>query len=244
MEMKALITGLAIAAITVRQLLRRQLLRLRQSHETSARSRRMVHYSQWGEDLVVAKILTADNGFYVDVGCHHPTTCNNTYLLYQRGWTGLCIDAVASFGPFYAETRPRDRFVYSAVSPTEGEVAFYVGNNNALGSLLQSKWIPQKVTVRAKPLRAILEEHQVPRDFAFLSIDVEGTEVEALRSLDFSLFRPRVIVAEYQTMGQINLDLQPFLLGFGYQIISVTRCNVIATNKFTEDWAIKRELAV
>ena len=32
------------------------------------------------------------NGFYVDVGCYHPTHLNNCFLLYQKGWSGINID--------------------------------------------------------------------------------------------------------------------------------------------------------
>src|SRR5258707_446701 len=96
----------------------------------------MSHYGQCGEDLIVAKVLTDSTGFYVDVGCNHPINGSNSYLFYQRGWRGVCIDAVASFGPLFAEARPRDQFVHSAVSLVDGDVAFHTGGDDALGSLV------------------------------------------------------------------------------------------------------------
>jgi FkbM family methyltransferase len=207
------------------------------------RSLSSAHYSQWGEDAFVAKILTGATGFYVDIGSNHPTHSNNSYLFYRRGWCGLCIDPHARFAPMYAATRPRDRFLNLAVSQTDGEVEFYVGDNPALSSLYPSELNPTKTTVRSKPLGAILKDESVPLDFELLSVDVEGAETEVLGMLDVSVYRPRVIVAEYQTNGQINTELQPFLIGRGYQIISVTRCNVIATACIDDDWAVKRGLA-
>lgn len=201
------------------------------------------HYSQWGEDLLAAKVLSSPEGYYVDVGCNHPAKYNNTYLFYERGWSGLCIDAMANFGPLYAQMRPRDRFIHSAVSAVDGDVSFYVGNEDALSSMIESKWTPQKVIVRSRPLGRILDENNVPSDFALLSLDVEGLEVDALHALDATRYRPRVIIAEYQTVGKINLDLQPALIALGYQILSVTRCNIIATRDLAADWAIKRQLA-
>ena len=33
------------------------------------------------------------------------------------------------------------------------------------------------------------------------------------------------------------------LIALGYQVLSVTRCNIIATRDLSADWAIKRQLA-
>lgn len=213
-----------------------------QSLHTPA-AQKSAHYSQWGEDLLVARLLSSSDGFYVDVGCNHPTNFNNTYLFYLRGWSGLCIDAMQSFGPLYAQMRPRDRFIHSAVSAVDGDVAFYVGDEDALSSMVESKWTPRKVIVGSRPLDRILTENKVPSEFALLSLDVEGLEVEALRALEATQYRPRVVIAEYQTVGKINLELQPALITLGYQILSVTRCNVIATRNLSADWTIKRQLA-
>ena len=42
-----------------------------------------------GEDIEILKYTkNIERGFYVDVGCYHPTHINNCNLLYQKGWTG------------------------------------------------------------------------------------------------------------------------------------------------------------
>src|SRR5579862_233282 len=51
-------------------------------------------YAQTGEDRILLSLLGEwKSTFYVDVGCNHPLDSSNTYLLYQMGWRGLCIDA-------------------------------------------------------------------------------------------------------------------------------------------------------
>ena len=38
-----------------------------------------------GEDLEILRLSNdINNGFYVDVGCYHPTHLNNTFLLYKK----------------------------------------------------------------------------------------------------------------------------------------------------------------
>ena len=42
-----------------------------------------------GEDIEILKYTkNIERGFYVDVGCYHPTHINNCNLLYQKGYYG------------------------------------------------------------------------------------------------------------------------------------------------------------
>ena len=48
-------------------------------------------YSQFGEDKVVFEYLFSNellnkNWFYIDVGSNNPTTINDTFLFYQKGF--------------------------------------------------------------------------------------------------------------------------------------------------------------
>ena len=46
-----------------------------------------------GEDLAINRHTNnIKNGFYVDIGAHHPVHRSNTCLLYQSGWRGINID--------------------------------------------------------------------------------------------------------------------------------------------------------
>tara|TARA_B100000315_G_C14290120_1_gene456996 strand:+ start:185 stop:430 length:246 start_codon:yes stop_codon:yes gene_type:complete len=57
------------------------------------RKYKKISYSFSGIDLVVYYIFkNILNGCYVDVGCQHPISNNNTYLLFKKGWVGVNID--------------------------------------------------------------------------------------------------------------------------------------------------------
>lgn len=199
-------------------------------------------YSQCGEDILLARIFAeVGNGFYVDVGCNHPEKISNTYLLYQRGWSGICVDPHEVFAPLYREFRPRDVFLPMAVSATKTSLDIFYGAELGLSSAKQQHHLVNKVTVPARKLRDILDERDVARDFELLSVDVEGFEIDVLESLDFSVYRPRIIVAEYNG-GSVNLELLPFLVGKGYQIIAVTEYNFVATSRFDLDFHACRNI--
>ena len=52
-----------------------------------------ISYSLSSVDLIVDYIFKYKNdGLYIDVGCQHPISNNNTYILYKKGWNGINID--------------------------------------------------------------------------------------------------------------------------------------------------------
>jgi len=52
------------------------------------------NYGQASQDLFVLMCLNGkENGTFLDLGCHHPTSINNTYLLESEfNWNGVSID--------------------------------------------------------------------------------------------------------------------------------------------------------
>ena len=54
------------------------------------------HTGQFGEDVVIKKIFDhkKKNGFYVDLGAHHPFLHSNTAFFWLKGWNGINVDGV------------------------------------------------------------------------------------------------------------------------------------------------------
>ena len=52
-------------------------------------------FSQEGEDLLINRILNnKSEGFFIDIGAHHPIRFSNTYFFYRKGWRGINVDAM------------------------------------------------------------------------------------------------------------------------------------------------------
>lgn len=49
-------------------------------------------YSQVGQDCFAWGMNGGRPGTFLDIGCGHPATYNNSYGLEKAGWTGVCID--------------------------------------------------------------------------------------------------------------------------------------------------------
>lgn len=167
-----------------------------------------ISYSQEGEDLILELIFGGKkNGFYVDIGAHHPTKFSNTYKFYENGWTGINIDAAPGFLALFNSNRGKDINIQCAISDKSGEEVFYIFNDPALNTLSLSEaekilnegkyHIVDQIRVKTMTINEILSQH-IPADkeIDFLTIDIEGLDRRVILDLDFDRFRPEVILFE------------------------------------------------
>lgn len=74
-----------------------------------------VSWSQGGEDLAfLHMILDYHDGFYIDIGAHHPDRFSVTRHLYQSGWHGINVDANPDLKMNFVRRRPRNLSVNAA----------------------------------------------------------------------------------------------------------------------------------
>ena len=159
-------------------------------------------YSENQEDIFVLKhFKNKKRGFYVDVGCHHPSRINNTFLLYKNGWRGVNIDMSKLSIDLFNLTRKEDINIHSAVSTKNKMINYYTNKNLFLSaSIIQKKSSSKfkyKEKVLSKPLTKILDK-TIYKDqhIDFLTIDAEGADYEVLKSLDFKRYEPKLICVE------------------------------------------------
>jgi FkbM family methyltransferase len=164
-------------------------------------------YSQEGEDMILRRALNKrKHGFYVDVGAHHPFRFSNTYMLYKKGWRGINIDAMPGSMRLFDRYRPRDINLETAVAETPGKLIFYLFADPAVNtcdeqqaqeSLRQGVPLVEKKQLRSRRLEDILDQHlpaATPIDV--MSVDVEGLDLQVLKSNDWTRYRPRLLLVE------------------------------------------------
>jgi FkbM family methyltransferase len=189
-------------------------------------------YSQEGEDLLLLRLLgDVQHGVYVDVGAHHPFRFSNTQLLYERGWRGINIDARPGSARAFRRSRARDISLEVGVSRERTQLSFHLFAEPALNTFdaelarqrRDEGWKQQGTqTVECLPLAEILSR-ELPRlgvpTMDLLSVDVEGLDLEVLRSNDWQRFRPRAVVAEVLSASvsqMLESELASFLARVGY----------------------------
>lgn len=178
-------------------------------------------YAQEGEDLVLDRLMSSTKtGFYVEVGSHHPFRFSNTYLFYRRGWNGICIDPLPDLKNLFNKCRPRDLALEIGVSAAPSIMKYYLFNESALNTFdpllakerdgLQDYKITEIKEVQTLPLSTILDTYLPEKQVIdFLSIDVEGLDLQVLQSNDWNKYRPKFVVAECLKTDLISLIDNP-----------------------------------
>lgn len=194
-------------------------------------------YGQTGEDRIIEAILPRKkDGFYVDVGCHHPTRYSNTFRLYKRGWHGIGIDANGALVEQYQRRRPSDTVICAAVSDHVGEATFLECNEAALSTLSATHahtYIgPDSVIterqVTTQSLTSILDSSGAPGSFDLLTVDVESRDLQVIRGLDFQRYRPHLVVIEMHDFDLEDRESSPIYLHLvqqGYRLVGYAVMN-------------------
>ncbi len=198
-------------------------------------------YSQFGEDMVLSTFLNVlKKGFYVDIGAYHPKKFSNTYFFYKRGWRGINIDAKPGSMKLFRKKRKKDINLEIGVSKEEKELDFYISNittNNTFSkkmadmSISNGEILEKKVVVKTITLERILDKY-LPKNqkIDFISIDVEGLDMEVLESNNWDKYKPGFILVEMHNIDIVdikNSEIYKFLEPIGYRLISVANITLI-----------------
>ena len=159
-------------------------------------------FSGGAQDLIIDYFFkNKSKGIYLDVGCFHPFIGNNTYKLFEKGWNGINIDLDFHTIDLFNYFRKNDSNINIGVSDKTGNQDLYFFHNRAAIntlSQLRGKNFKEVKKIKADTLNNIIETTKFKDcKIDFLSIDVEGHEIEVLKGFDFKKYCPDLIVVEY-----------------------------------------------
>jgi FkbM family methyltransferase len=195
--------------------------------------------AQHGEDVYVWRRLGCRaDGFFVEVGAYDGETLSNTYGLEQLGWRGILVEANPEVQERCRAARPRSTVVHAAVGGPSASgsarfsmargagtelLSFLDGEERQLRRIERAGGRVTHVDVPLRPLSDLLADAP-PIDF--MSIDVEGGELEALRGMDLRRHRPSVLMVENNDLPS-NTDVKDYLEARGYRRDCVLGCNEV-----------------
>jgi hypothetical protein len=184
---------------------------------------RKISYSISNVDLIINRIFSKiRKGVYIDLGCNHPIKYNNTYLLHERGWTGINIDSDLTSIKIFNQFRKKDLNIQALVSSTEKKIKyFFYHNRSALNTVDKDlvklrKTKPKKIIItKTSTLNEIIEKSPFQKKkINLLSIDIENHEYEALKKFNFNKYKIDLIVTECLNMKNKKLETQNQSLKF------------------------------
>ena len=182
-------------------------------------------YAMEGEDLEIVKILkNIKNGFYVDAGGYHPLDRNNTYLLYKKNWRGINIDLSEFSIDLFNFIRPDDVNINVAVANNDNYVTFYYQKKLSQLTTIKRNIADQRMQgsikeqqIKSNKLSTIINNTKYKnRKIDFLNVDIEGADFDALKSLDFDIYRPKLVCVEIYDENIEESDINVFLKSLNY----------------------------
>lgn len=202
-----------------------------------------ISYSQDGEDIVIAELFKDKlEGFYVDVGAHHPQRFSNTYYFYLKGWSGINIDAMPGSMKIFDDLRSRDINLEIPISDKSEILTYYEFDEPALNSfslplsqerITTSNYkIVAETQLKTHTLAEVLDKYLPPKQtIDFLSIDVEGLDYQVVSSNNWDKYKPKVILVEDLELSSLkNINTSKvclFLEERGYVLLAKTMRTLI-----------------
>jgi len=185
-------------------------------------------YSQNGEDIIIDDIFRDQpEGVFIEIGCIDGRRFSNTLRLEERGWKGLCIEAHGDYIESLTVNRPNSIVCHCAVAEKDSsDVEFYANSRGSLSTLDKSREYEfrkkygtyftgfVKQSVDARTLTTIFDDNRI-NSIDFLSLDIEGYEVEAIKGLDLERFKPEVMLIESDS-EEHERQLDKLLIKTGY----------------------------
>ena len=184
--------------------------------------------SQLGQDKAVVKFYNGKrNGYFIEIGASDGITLSNTYLLEKDyDWKGICVEPIPSTFRNLVVHRPKSICCYDAVyNESNLLLDFDIAHNCTLLSGISANIDYHKNTVDANKtvikvktisLNDLLEQNNAPNFIEYLSLDTEGSELEILKSFDFSKYTFGLIDVEHNYEEPRRTQMKELLLANGY----------------------------
>jgi hypothetical protein len=179
----------------------------------------VTYYSEIGQDKWVLETMFPGlrNGYFVDLGSGHGTIGSNTKALEEVGWTGLCIDPF----PVHMERRTCRVFEEVVFSEAGRQMGFraaggLAGLDETLGRWNEEASKAPLVQFTTVTLADILVRAGAPSFIQFMSLDIEGAELEALRAFPFDRIRVGAFAIEHNGEEPKRSQIVTLLERHGY----------------------------
>jgi len=148
------------------------------------------------------------NGFFIDIGAYDGIIGSNTYIFEQIGWKGICIEPQPNIFRQLKRNRKCDLYNIALSSHSSENVEFFQAHNApALSGINEGmedthkNWAKEYgkvdiIKIRTVTFDKLMENYPDLKYIDFISIDVEGHEMEILETINFEKYKFGLITIE------------------------------------------------
>jgi len=180
-------------------------------------------------DKKLEKYLGYRNGFFIEAGANDGYAQSNTYYLEKRhGWTGVLVEPIPELFEKCKLIRKKSTIYNCALvenSATNSVVMRYANLMSLVNGVFQDSGDEEKhindglsvqnigksyeIQVSSVTLESILDGY-CSKKIDFMSLDVEGYELDVLKGMNLDKYRPEYILIETHQVEAVNNLLQPY----------------------------------
>ncbi|OWY27299.1 FkbM family methyltransferase [Herbaspirillum robiniae] len=189
-------------------------------------------------DRKLEKYVDYDNGYFVELGANDGVNQSNSlYFEKYRNWRGLLVEpAPQNYLKCRKNRSSEDRIYCAACVSFEYDKEFVrIAYSNLMSTSVNlesdiqdprahaqqgNRFLSQGETIFefgavARTLNSLLLDAAAPKTIDFLSLDVEGAELEVLKGVDHQAFRFKYLLVECRDFPRLDL----YLTSHGYRFI-------------------------
>lgn len=201
----------------------------------SALHRHPKSYSQLGADLVAYALHNGKkDGFYVDIGAHNGVEISNTLLFENLGWEGFCVEANPKTFEALRKNRKCDCYNLAVFSKNVGALKMATTSASALDSLEVNLTENHRkrmqyeggrdeklrfVEVQSASFGEIMAHYPRVTHIDFMSLDIEGGELEVLKGIDFEKYTFSLMAIEHNGVKSAIDGITALLESKGYKVL-------------------------
>lgn len=176
-------------------------------------------HSQAGQDKLIFEnfFKNKKDGFYVDLGAYDGVIGSNTLFFEQNlNWSGILVEPSKNQYSKLKSTR-NSKCINKAVSDENGLLEFIeVTSGLTMMSGLNQPSFEKTLDIVKSDLNSSIEKYNVEvqtfdqlienSDIDYLSIDIEGGELNVLKNIDYKQYKIKVISIENNNPKDISYD--------------------------------------
>lgn len=206
------------------------------------------HYSQYKQDIFVKNYYKhlphKERYIFVDIGANDGITYSNSYLLEnddEQNWEGILIEADCDIFEKCCLNRKHAHKYNVALCNIDGKVDFMqiIGSAQMLSGIINDYSIEHLsrihreieeggdtfriISMEGARFSTIMSKHPDIQEIDYLSIDVEGSEMNILHGIDFQKYKINLIGIEDNYPG--NSQIEEFLKQHQYKEIYRLGCD-------------------
>jgi len=189
-------------------------------------------HSQNNEEQIIKSYFGNFRGTFLELGSNDGITLSNCYALALDHWQGTCVEASpAAYKKLlqtYADNQVLD-FIQAAIWTHNGHITLHesgehLGNGDVslLSTIIpgeKERWVKEsftEVTVACVNFATLLGLTK-NKQFDFISMDIEGAELQVLPQMDLRALGCKLLCVEYNGKDQHLYDA--IVLPHGYRLL-------------------------